>query len=87
MAWVCYRIAFCYCEEKDYISAFYYIDLVKFLDATCFMEWINVLVNSRRMDALGVVETYLEDSEELKLLCMCVPFPPSTTRQSRLSLW
>ena len=69
MVWVCYRIAFCYCEEKDYISAFYYIDLVKFLDATCFMEWINVLVNSRRMDAFGVVETYLEDSEELEALC------------------
>lgn len=69
LAWVCYRIAFCYSEAEDYVKSYYYIDLVSCVNSLCFMEWINVLVNSRRMDALGLVESYLEDSEMLDRIC------------------
>lgn len=69
LAWVCYRISFCYSEAEDYVQAYYYIELVSGVNSECFMEWINVLVNSRRMDALGMVETYLEDPETLDPIC------------------
>lgn len=69
LAWVCYRICFCYVEAKDLISAYYYINLVCGVNGECFMEWINVLVNSRRMYALKMVEAYLEDAEMLDPIC------------------
>lgn len=69
LAWVCYRISFCYSEAEDYVQAYYYIDMVWAVNSECFMEWINVLVNSRRMDALGIIELYLEDPEMLDPIC------------------
>ncbi len=66
IAWVCYRICYCYMEQKDYPRAFFYIDQVRGYDADCFMEWINVYVNSERIDALDIVEYYMKDPSLVK---------------------
>lgn len=68
-AWICFRICYCYIEQDDYVRAYFYIDQVKSLDSNCLIEWINVLVNSGRMDALGVVEDLVNDPSELKDIC------------------
>lgn len=67
--WLCFRICYCYCEQQDYIRAFFYIDQVRGMDINCFIEWINVMVNSGMLDALGTVEGYVNDSSPLKELC------------------
>ncbi|MDE6741484.1 MAG: hypothetical protein K2J58_04055 [Muribaculaceae bacterium] len=61
LGWICFRICYCYCELEDYARAYYYIDIVRNVDSDCFMEWINVLVNSRRVDALMTVESCIND--------------------------
>ena len=61
LGWICFRICYCYCELEDYARAYYYIDMVRNVDSDCFMEWINVLVNSRRVDALMTVEGCVDD--------------------------
>ena len=61
LGWICFRIGYCYCELEDYARAYYYIDMVRNVDSDCFMEWINVLVNSRRVDALMTVESCVDD--------------------------
>ena len=61
LAWICFRICYCYCEQEDYVRAYYYIDMVRSIDSDCFMEWINVLVSSGRPDALLIIESYLND--------------------------
>ena len=65
LAWTCFRICFCYVENEDYPRAYFYIDQVRGHDIDCFMEWINVLVNSERVDALGVVEYYAKDPSKV----------------------
>ena len=67
--WLCFRICYCYCEKKDYVRAFFYIDQICGTDSNCFIEWINVMVNSGRLDALGIVERYINDPSELKGIC------------------
>ncbi len=67
-AWLCLRICYCYAEQEDYVSAFFYIDQVKGYSCECFMEWINMVVNGRRLDAYGTVEEVLQDPSEVKEL-------------------
>ncbi len=69
-AWLCFRICYCYAEQQDYVRAFFYIDQVKGVDSECFMEWINMVINSRRLDAYGTVEDFLNDPSELQELFM-----------------
>ncbi len=66
VTWVCYRICYCYMEEKDYVRAFFYIDQVRGNNTECFMEWINVYVNSERIDALGIVEYYAKEPSRVR---------------------
>lgn len=66
--WTCFRICFCYMEQKDYPRAFFYIDQVRGRDADCFIEWINVYVNSERIDALGIVEYYVNNPSKVQEL-------------------
>lgn len=61
LAWICLRISYCYCEQEDYVRAYYYIEMVRCIDTDCFMEWINVLVSSGRADALYMIEIYIKD--------------------------
>ncbi|MDE7422037.1 MAG: hypothetical protein K2N35_17765 [Muribaculaceae bacterium] len=65
LAWTCFRICFCYVENEDYPRAYFYIEQVRGHDSDCFMEWINVLVNSERVDALGIVEYYAKDPSKV----------------------
>lgn len=66
VTWACYRICYCYMEEKDYVRAFFYIDQVRGNNTDCFMEWINVYVNSERIDALGIVEYYAKEPSRVR---------------------
>lgn len=66
VTWVCFRICFCFMEQKDYPRAFFYIDQVRGNNTDCFMEWINVYVNSERIDALGIVEYYAKESSRVR---------------------
>ncbi len=66
VTWVCFRICYCYMEEKDYVRAFFYIDQVRGNNTECFMEWINVYVNSERIDALGIVEYYAKEPARVR---------------------
>lgn len=66
LAWTCYRICFSYIETEDYPRAYFYIDQVRGHDKDCFIEWINVLVNSERVDALGIVEYYAKDPSKVR---------------------
>ena len=67
---LCFMISYCYCEQQDYIRAFFYIDPVRGVDSNCFMEWINVLVNSGRLDALGVVEEFVNNPSSWREVCI-----------------
>lgn len=67
--WLCFRISYCYCEQQDYIRAFFYIDQVSNTDSNCFIEWINVIVNGGMLGALGIVEAYINDPSQLKDIC------------------
>lgn len=67
-AWLCYRISYCYAEQKDYVRAYFYIDQVRGYDSNCFMKWINMVINGRRIDAYGIVEDFVNDPSELQEL-------------------
>lgn len=67
-AWLCLRICYCYAEQEDYVRAFFYIDQVKGFSCECFMEWVNMVINSRRVDAYGTVEDLLNDPSEVQEL-------------------
>lgn len=67
--WLCFRICYCYCEQQDYIRAFFYIDQVSATNSNCFIEWINVIVNGGMLGALGTVEAYVNDPSQLKEIC------------------
>lgn len=66
--WLSYRICNCYMELNDYVSAYYYIELVKGYDSDCFFEYINVLVNSPYFNKLFLLEEFTDDPSLLEVL-------------------
>ena len=63
--WLCYRIAFCYNDRKEYDRAYYYINQVSDRDNFDYMaEWINTMVNSNFPGIIELIEAYLEKPEE-----------------------
>lgn len=60
--WICLRLSYCYSKLDDFANAYYYIDQVyNSSDCTCFLQWIDVIIDGKRPDALELVLSFLEE--------------------------
>lgn len=63
--WICLRLCYCYRKTGDLMSAYYYIDQVyDSIDCTCFLQWIDVIIESKRPNALEIVLGFMDDDRE-----------------------
>lgn len=63
--WICLRLCYCYRKTGDLMSAYYYIDQVyDSTDCTCFLQWIDVIIESKRPNALEIVLGFMDEDTE-----------------------
>ncbi len=61
---LCYLLYQCYLAQENFVKAYFYIDIIRWHDSSCFMDWINMMIFSGSIHALTFVEEYIDDPSE-----------------------